>query len=202
MQAPESLVTSGSAVRRTKKRIREVLLPFLYEPLVTEPEGRSLQPSVSGVSEQTRCVGPAPSPDWGGLFPAVPLWSSGPHEGWHMYVPQVFLAQLSFSSCPSSKVPDLFDSTVLWDPKECQMSIGWSSRKENHTPGMWYCVEKSTKVWDSEWPQFNPSTRPLCFVMLSNLKSLLKKSRYTRSIISITKSSGLCLSIYWNEHLK
>ena len=134
---------------------------------------------------------------------SVPSCASGPHEGLaHVFSARFFWAQLSFSSCPSSRVPDLFDSTVLWDPKECQMPIGWSSRKENHSLGMWYCAEKSTHVLDSEGPKFNPITRPFCFVILSNLKSLLKKSRWTRSIISITESSGLCLSTSWNDHLK
>ena len=36
---------------------------------------------MSGVSEQTKWVGPAPSPDLGDLFPDVPLLSSEPDEG-------------------------------------------------------------------------------------------------------------------------
>ena len=36
---------------------------------------------MSGVSEQAKWVGPAPSPDLGDLFPDVPLLSSEPDEG-------------------------------------------------------------------------------------------------------------------------
>ena len=59
--------------------------------LMTGPEARPLQPSASGVREQSRWVGPAPSPDLGDLFPAVSLLSSGPHEGLAHVFPQVFL---------------------------------------------------------------------------------------------------------------
>ena len=44
--APESLTNSGSAVKRIRKSTREVLLPFLDEPLMTRPEARSLLPSL------------------------------------------------------------------------------------------------------------------------------------------------------------
>ena len=36
---------------------------------------------MSGVSEQAKWVGPAPSPGLGDLFPDVPLLSSEPDEG-------------------------------------------------------------------------------------------------------------------------
>ena len=48
--------------QRNQKKYQGVLLPFLDESLTTGSETRSLQ-LVSGVSEQTRWVGPALSRD-------------------------------------------------------------------------------------------------------------------------------------------
>ena len=152
---------------KNQKMYQGVVLPFLDESLTIGPETRSLQP-VSGVSEQTRWVGPAPSHDR-----SVPscaslvlraTWRAGT-----CISPRCFWYQLSSSSCPSSSVHDL---SWLQDPKQCQMPIGWSSRKENHSLGMWYCIEKSINILDSKWPKFNPSTRNLWFVMPSNVIKL------------------------------
>ena len=163
---------------KNQKMYQGVVLPFLDESLTIGPETRSLQP-VSGVSEQTRWVDPAPSHDR-----SVPscaslvlraTWRAGT-----CISPGV--SGLNFAPLPALPQGYLtfLDSTTLWVPKECQMPIGWSSRKENHTRGVWYCVEKSTNVLDSEWPKFNPSTIPFCFVMLCNLKSLLKKIKVNK----------------------
>ena len=64
---------------------------------MTGPEARPLQPSASGVSEQSRWVGPAPSPDLGDLFLAVP---QGHMKGWHMYFPPGF-SGLNLASLPA-----------------------------------------------------------------------------------------------------
>ena len=79
MQAPECLTNSGSAVRRTRKSTREsyFLSWMSFQRLdlkpghcslclvwVSRPDGLALHPVVTG-----------------DLFPAVPLWSSGPHKG-------------------------------------------------------------------------------------------------------------------------
>ena len=91
---------------------------------MTGPEARPLQPSASGVREQSRWVGPAPSPDLGDLFPAVSLLSSGPHEGLAPAFPPG-VSGLNFAPLPALPQGYLtfLDSTVLWDPKECQMPI-------------------------------------------------------------------------------
>ena len=80
---------------------------------------------MSDVSEQTRWVGPAPSPDLGDLFPDVPLLSSEPDEG---LAPAFPPGVSGISLAPLPALPQacltFLDFTVLWDPKECQMPIG------------------------------------------------------------------------------
>ena len=75
---------------------------------------------MSGVSEQTRWVGPAPGPDLGDLFPDVPLLSSEPDEAWHLHFPPG-VSGISLAPLPAlpQEYVTLLDFTVLWDPKEC-----------------------------------------------------------------------------------
>lgn len=80
---------------------------------------------MSDVSEQTRWVGAAPSPDLGDLFPDVPLLSSEPDEG---LAPAFPPGVSGISLAPLPALPQacltFLDFTVLWDPKECQMPVG------------------------------------------------------------------------------
>ena len=75
---------------------------------------------MSGVSEQTRWVGPAPGPDLGDLFPDVPLLSSEPDEAWHLHFPPG-VSGISLAPLPAlpQEYLTFLDFTVLWDPKEC-----------------------------------------------------------------------------------
>ena len=94
-------------------------------------------------------------------------------KGWHLHFPP---GVSGISLAPRPALPQEYltflDFTVLWDPKECQRPIGWSSRKENRSLGVWYCIEKSINFLDSKWPKCNPSTRNLWFVMPSNVIKL------------------------------